>query len=238
MYGDSVFRCGGILGGGEWQSSPLVRSAVIKNRRWTKYSGTPASPMFEGINWISSKWRFPRPTDPWPSYLLAKPSWPVDSKSYKNATHPWVENIHITPPWVENIHRTTALCEEELNTRTHKRGHVPGGKRIGQRVDQIAAPLIVQQAQAGLQDIQRGLNEGSKSNAAWNATGWTGLPKPMTPTMAKPRTWRINGLPIARWLPRSINYQAVKPWWNVSSKMLWKLNSSWACKIVLSSPIF
>ena len=49
---------------------------------------------FEGINWISLKWRLPRPTDSWPSYLLAKPSWSLDSNSYKNATHPWVENIH------------------------------------------------------------------------------------------------------------------------------------------------
>ena len=73
---------------------------------------------FEGINWISLKWRLPRPTDSWPSYLLAKPSWPLDSNSYKNATHPWVENIHTE----QHHYVRRRLTREHMHVVTSQKG--------------------------------------------------------------------------------------------------------------------
>ena len=67
-------------------------------------------------------------------------------------------------------------ARREFNALPHARGHDPRRQRVGRRVIKLAGPLIVQQAQAGLQDIQRGhrgeqLTRGLKRKAP--ALAWT-----------------------------------------------------------------
>ena len=47
-------------------------------------------------------------------------------------------------------------ARREFNALPHARGHDPRRERLDGDLIKLAGPLVIQQAQAGLQDIQRG----------------------------------------------------------------------------------